>query len=58
MPGLPEAVNGVLTALETDDSPLDMTELSRTFGVAPTTLGDVVRDFVTRAVHVPGPARP
>lgn len=57
VPGLPDAVSGVLTALETYDSPLDMTEPSRTFGVPPTTLGDFVRDFVTRATHVQGLAR-
>jgi uncharacterized protein YbjT (DUF2867 family) len=56
-PGLPDAVSGVLTALETYDSPLDMTGLSRTFAVPPTTLGDFVRDFLTRAEHVPGLAR-
>ncbi|MGY1618666.1 SDR family oxidoreductase [Geodermatophilus sp. SYSU D00691] len=56
-PGLPEAVNGVLTALETYDSPLDMTEPSRTFGVPPTTLGDFVRDFVAGAGQVPAQAR-
>jgi hypothetical protein len=47
----------VLTALETYDSPLDMTEPSRTFGVPPSTLGDFVRNFVARADHVPGLAR-
>ena len=57
VPGLPDAVSGVLTALETYDSPLDMTEPSRTFGVPPSTLGDFVRDFVARAGQVPAPAR-
>ena len=57
VPGLPDAVSGVLTALETYDSPLDMTEPSRTFGVPPSTLGDFVRDFVTRAAQVPGRVR-
>lgn len=57
VPGLPDAVSGVLTALETYDSPLDMTVLSRTFGVPPSTLGDFVRDFVARVAHVPGLAR-
>lgn len=51
VPGLPDAVSGVLTALETYDSPLDMTGLSRTFAVPATTLGDFVRDFLTRAEH-------
>ena len=57
VPGLPEAVSGVLTALETYDSPLDMTEPSRTFGVPPSTLGDFVREFVARADQVRGLAR-
>jgi NADH dehydrogenase len=57
VPGLPDAVSGVLTALETYDSPLDMTEPSRTFGVPPSTLGDFVRDFVHGAAHASGPAR-
>lgn len=57
VPGLPDAVSGVLTALETYDSPLDMTGLSRTFAVPPTTLGDFVRDFLTSAERVPGLAR-
>lgn len=55
--GLPDAVSGVLTALETYDSPLDMTETSRAFGVPPSTLDDFVRQFVTRAAHVAGLAR-
>ncbi len=54
VPGLPDAVSGVLTALETYDSPLDMTEPSRSFSVPSTTLGDFVRDFVTRPARVPG----
>ena len=50
-------MSGVLTALETYDSPLDMTETSRAFGVPPSTLDDFVRQFVTRAAQVPGLAR-
>jgi uncharacterized protein YbjT (DUF2867 family) len=57
VPGLPDAVSGVLTALETYDSPLDMTELSETFGVPPSTLGDFVREFVATTKRVPGLAR-
>ncbi len=55
--GLPDAVSGVLTALETYDSPLDMAETSRAFGIPPSTLDDFVRQFVTRAARVPGLAR-
>ncbi len=43
---LPDAVSGMLTALETYDSPVDMTEPSRTFGVLPSTVDDFVRDLV------------
>ncbi len=57
VPGLPDAVSGVLTALETYDSPLDMTELSETFGVPPSTLGDFVREFVATTRRIPGLAR-
>jgi uncharacterized protein YbjT (DUF2867 family) len=57
VPGLPDAVSGLLTALETYDSPLDMTEPSRTFGVPPSTLGDFVRAFVAGSAHTPGLAR-
>ena len=57
VPGLPDAVSGVLTALETYDSPLDMTELSETFGVPPSTLGDFVREFVATTRRVSGLAR-
>jgi hypothetical protein len=33
-----------MTALETFDTPLDMTEISRTFGVRPTTIDDLVAE--------------
>ena len=57
VPGLPDAVGGMLTALETYDSPLDMTEPSRTFGVRPTRLRDFVRDFLVHAEPKAGLAR-
>ena len=47
VPGMPDLLSGFLTALETYDSPLDMTQLSRTYRVAPTTLEDWVHSFVT-----------
>jgi uncharacterized protein YbjT (DUF2867 family) len=47
VPGMPDLLSGFLTALETYDSPLDMTQLSRTYGVASTTLEDWVHSFVT-----------
>ena len=57
VPGMPDLLSGFLTALETYDSPLDMTEPSRTFGVPPSTLGDFVREFVARAGQVSRLAR-
>ena len=43
VPGLAELVSGILAALETFDSPVDMTETARTFGEQLTSLEDVVR---------------
>jgi hypothetical protein len=42
VPGLTELVSGLLAALETFDSPVDITETSRTFDVTLTTLDDFV----------------
>jgi len=42
-PGLTPLVSGLLAALETFDTPLDMTEVSRTFGVTPTTIDDLLK---------------
>lgn len=41
-PGLTELVSGLMAALETFDTPMDMTELSRTLGVTPTTIDDLL----------------
>ena len=41
-PGLTELVSGLLAALETFDTPMDMTELARTFGVTPTTIDQLL----------------
>ena len=46
VPGLPDFVAQLLASLELYESPLDMSELSRTFGVKPTALRDFVRSFV------------
>jgi NADH dehydrogenase len=43
VPGLAELVSGILAALETFDSPVDMTQTARTFGVQLTALDEVVR---------------
>ncbi len=46
VPGLPDMMSQVLAALETYDSPIDMSQLAHTYGVAPTSLADFVRGFV------------
>lgn len=47
VPGLPEAIAPVLAALDTYDSPLDMTRLPGQYGVPPTTLAEFIHGFVT-----------
>ena len=49
VPGLPPLLADLLTALETYDTPLDMSDLSDRFGVQPTSLDDFARSFVARA---------
>lgn len=46
VPGLPDFVAELLASLELYESPLDMSELSRTFGVRTTSLHEFVRGFV------------
>ena len=46
IPGFPEVMNGLVTALDTYDSPIDMTELASTYGVRPTPLSEFVKGFV------------
>lgn len=46
VPGLPDFVADLLTSLEFYESPLDMSELARTFAVETTTLHDFVQGFV------------
>jgi NADH dehydrogenase len=55
--GLPDAVTGLLAALDTYDSPLDMTGTSRLLGVPPTRLADFVQGFLSRASTEAGLAR-
>ena len=45
VPGLTQLVSGLMAALDTFDTPLDMTELSRTFGVTPTTIDELLTSF-------------
>jgi NADH dehydrogenase len=46
VPGLPELVSGLLTSLETYDSPIDMTEIAARYGITPTPLRTFVHGFV------------
>jgi len=41
-PGLKELVSGLVTALDTFDSPVDMTNTASTLGVRPTTLDELM----------------
>ena len=47
-PGLTQLVSGLLAALELFDTPLDMTEISRTFGVTPTTIDELLNSVALR----------
>jgi len=47
VPGLPQMVAQLLAGLDTYDSPIDMTETARTFGIQLTPLEEVVRRAVT-----------
>ena len=46
VPGVPEAVWGLAAGFDTFDSPMDMTETARTFGVKLTSLEEFVRQSV------------
>jgi uncharacterized protein YbjT (DUF2867 family) len=43
-PGLTQLVSGLMAALETFDTPLDMSEVSLTFGVTPTTIDELLAE--------------
>ncbi len=49
VPGLPEMIAHLLAGLDTYDSPMDMTQTARTFGVRLTPLEEVVRRTVSSA---------
>jgi uncharacterized protein YbjT (DUF2867 family) len=49
VPGLPQMVAQLLAALDTYDSPIEMTETARTFGIQLTPLEEVVRRAATSA---------
>lgn len=46
VPGLPDIASELLTALETYDSPVDMTELAAAYQITLTTLAEFVRSFI------------
>lgn len=48
VPGFPDAVNELFQSLEFYESPIDMDELSSTFGVRPTPLDEYVSGFVAQ----------
>jgi uncharacterized protein YbjT (DUF2867 family) len=56
VPYLPPVMNMLLAALDTYDSPIDMTGASATYGVTPTPMTTIVRELVAPAAK-PGAAR-
>jgi uncharacterized protein YbjT (DUF2867 family) len=52
VPGFPERVAQLLAGLDTYDSPLDMTETARTFGIQLTPLEEIARRAATSAAPV------
>ena len=52
IPGLPDVVVQLLAGLETYDSPIDSSDLARTYGVTPTSPTDFIRGFL--AANRPG----
>lgn len=51
IPGVPDFVSELAAALASYDSPMDVTELARTYRVQPTTLADFVHGFVTATLQ-------
>ncbi len=43
---MPAFVSGLLTAMETYDSPIDSSALATAYGITPTPLADFVHDFI------------
>jgi NADH dehydrogenase len=58
VPGLPDPMQGMLAAFETYDSPVEMAELARTFGVALTPLDAFVRADLGLGGEAGGDTRP
>lgn len=51
IPGLPDIVGELATALAGYDSPLDMRTLASTYDIAPTPLADFVHHFVATSLQ-------
>lgn len=51
VPGMPDFMTELLTALETYDSPIDSSALADSYGVAQTSLGEFVRGVVAGAAQ-------
>lgn len=51
IPNVPDFVSDMAAALSTYDSPLDMTDLARTYEVAPTPVADFVHAFVDASLR-------
>jgi len=47
LPGVPDVIEPLLAALETYDSPLEMTAMARAYAVRQTPLAEIVHEFVT-----------
>jgi uncharacterized protein YbjT (DUF2867 family) len=47
IPGWPETLTGLLAAMDTYDSPIDMSQTAATYGVTPTSLAQFVHEFVS-----------
>ncbi|CAN5193750.1 complex I NDUFA9 subunit family protein [soil metagenome] len=54
VPGLPDMMSQLIATLESYDSPIEMTGLSATYGVRPTSLTEFVNDFVAATGRATG----
>ncbi len=46
IPGVPDIVSELAAALASNDSPMGVSALTRTYGVTPTTLAEFVHGFI------------
>jgi hypothetical protein len=49
VPGWTDTMTQPAAALDSYDSPIDMTEMAATYGITPTSLADFVHEFVERS---------